>query len=391
MRYIFSFIIFFLVFIKSSSVFSDPKFIYEQALCNIKKEYDYLKHNYTADIIAELDKTNYSNKKYSTRIKLIYKGLIEAENILYKKITNIDAELLKGTEIKGVVFLDPGHGGDDTGATVPPCLNDRDKILFAESDITFAISQIVKKNLAEKGYFAVLSRDSVEDGPSLYARSALCRAINPDLSVSVHLNSSQFAYPIFDMPETAMPEINYTRVYVWAPRVQDLLIPFYMDIYKKINLAGSREKTLELAELMSLSLKKYLGIDFYMPDEKLANLANLKLLRKKLQNKNIIVSAKRQYAKVSESIVPVEVSSLNRRISKKYFEQVRNISGVDGKDLHMVREMPQTPSILVESIFISNPDEQNLLRNSDRINQIANAIEYAIIEYFTNLPKTKNK
>jgi len=381
MRYIFILIIVFLLFPKSSFAFLDQKSIYDQAIRNAKNKCSYLKSYYTKEVVNELDKANYTRKKYSTRLKLLYNALAETEKILTNKLANIEPALDINEQYKAVVFLDPGHGGKDTGATVPPCLWDRNQIALAESDITFAIAKIIQFNLAKKGYAVILSRDSITDGPSLFTRSALCRAINPDLSISIHLNSTQYAYPVYDVPETAMPEINYSRVFVWSPGSNDLLLPFYLDIHNEIVSSYSRERSLDLAQITALSLKKYLGVDFYLPEDKLMALANLKKLRSELQYKNTVASSKTQYAKVSENIVPAEVSELNKKISKKYNNQVKNLSGIDGKDLHMVREMPSVPSILVEPIFISNPAEQRLLKDSDRINQIAKAIEQAIIEY----------
>ena len=364
-----------------SVVFADTKAICQRAISNIEIKNEYLKEKYTKETVEELDKNNYSRKKYASRIKLLYRGMEEAKQILQRKISCFDSQSHTNVEYKGIVFLDPGHGGNDTGATVPPCLSDREQIIFAESDITFAIAKLLESALSKEGYAVILSRDIITDGPSLYARSALCRAVEPDLSVSIHLNSTQYAYPIYDMSDTAMPEINYTRVYVWSPNSSDLLLPFYLDTHNKIISSKSRNRSLDLAETTALSLQKYLGVDFYMPEDKLIALAELKKYRNELQNKNTVAYSKPEYPKPSESIIPAEVSALNRKIAQQYNFDLKKLDGVDGKDLHMVREMPQVPSILVEPLFISNPEEQRLLRNSDRINQIAKALEEAIIEY----------
>jgi N-acetylmuramoyl-L-alanine amidase len=92
------------------------------------------------------------------------------------------------------IVIDPGHGGIDYGCTIGN--------LF-EKDITLDISKKVKKCLEDRGYTVLMTRDS---DVSLYkqskvgdtiqrrdlnARVNMINNINPDIFVSIHVNSYQ--------------------------------------------------------------------------------------------------------------------------------------------------------------------------------------------------------
>jgi N-acetylmuramoyl-L-alanine amidase len=79
-----------------------------------------------------------------------------------------------------VIFLDPGHGGDDAGATEGP---------FQEAAYCLALAQDLGKRLVQDGYAVRYSRDSAA-GLSLGARVALANAAHPDAVLSLHVNRS---------------------------------------------------------------------------------------------------------------------------------------------------------------------------------------------------------
>ena len=51
-----------------------------------------------------------------------------------------------------------------------------------------------------------------------------------------------------------------------------------------------------------------------------------------------------------------------------------------------VLKAPDIPSVLVETAFISNPDEERRLRSSAYQNQLADALMRGIKRYFANNP-----
>lgn len=78
------------------------------------------------------------------------------------------------------VVIDAGHGGTDHGAI-------RDDT--SEKDITLDVSQKVEDMLKKQGY-AVLMTRPVDSFVSLADRVAMAEKFNPDIFVSIHVNSS---------------------------------------------------------------------------------------------------------------------------------------------------------------------------------------------------------
>ncbi len=366
-----------------SVLYASEKEIYTQALNRIDEEHRFLKKTYSDALLSQLDKKNFRNKTYKKRLNLIYSGIESAKNILVNKIKNLSDP--KDGRVERIIYIDPGHGGTDPGATIPPIKKSNDVgYLFTESSLTFEISKIVKKKLEALGYCVILSRDEVTDGPSLYARSALCRAIKPDISLSVHLNSTRYAYPIYDDPDTAFSKINYTRAYVWGPSGFDLFYPFYIDRHKKVLSSGSRKESIRLADLIVRSFKTNLGLDYTLSEEDNIKLARVKQLREDLKQ-SVPKKSETEFpvvkAKYAEDI-SLDILNENKIISKQYLDDVKDYYGVDSKDLHMVRETPSIPSVLLEAVFLSCPVEQYLFEKENRVEQIANAIVVGIKNYF---------
>ena len=80
-----------------------------------------------------------------------------------------------------MVVLDPGHGGDDSGAVGFRKLYEKKAVLD--------IAKRVKKMLHEAGVTAVLTREKDVAIP-LAMRSSVAKSAGADLFVSIHLNSS---------------------------------------------------------------------------------------------------------------------------------------------------------------------------------------------------------
>jgi N-acetylmuramoyl-L-alanine amidase len=84
------------------------------------------------------------------------------------------------------IVIDPGHGGDATGAKGPNGIR--------ESEVALSLALRVRKALARSLPFAriVMTRERDVD-MTLEARSALANALDADLFVSIHLNASESA------------------------------------------------------------------------------------------------------------------------------------------------------------------------------------------------------
>jgi len=101
------------------------------------------------------------------------------------------------------VFLDPGHGGADSGAIR---VNDRGEVILREKDVNLAVALKTAELLRAKGYRVILSRETNErpgsgedvnaDGrlshrDNLQAVVDLANTSGAELFISLHSNSSQ--------------------------------------------------------------------------------------------------------------------------------------------------------------------------------------------------------
>ena len=95
--------------------------------------------------------------------------LIEPENIdLDRPLSNIE------------ILLDPGHGGEETGAKGPTG--------YPEKDINLLMSELVEQELTRLGAKVYLTRDTDRD-LSLEERTAAIAKLQPDLAISIHYNA----------------------------------------------------------------------------------------------------------------------------------------------------------------------------------------------------------
>ena len=82
------------------------------------------------------------------------------------------------------IILDPGHGGSDYGSVFKSKAE-----FFAEKDATLRMAAEVKRQLENKGYPVILTRERDAD-IALNARTAIANKEKAKLFVSIHMNSS---------------------------------------------------------------------------------------------------------------------------------------------------------------------------------------------------------
>ncbi len=80
------------------------------------------------------------------------------------------------------VAVDPGHGGEDTGARGPKGLREKDAVL--------ALAKDLKTALEEAGFEALLTRDDDTFVP-LWDRARMANEAGADLFLSLHLNAAR--------------------------------------------------------------------------------------------------------------------------------------------------------------------------------------------------------
>jgi N-acetylmuramoyl-L-alanine amidase len=220
-----------------------------------------------------------------------------------------------------VIAIDAGHGGVDPGAS--------GKRGTREKDVVLAIAKVLAARInAEPGMKAVLTRDA-DFFISLRERNTRARRAKADLFVSIHADA------------IANPDVSGSSVYVLSDR------------------GASSEAARWLAERENAADLKG-GIKL---DDKDAMLANVLLDLS-------------QTASISASMVAAEnvLKALDRtgEVRKPRVQQAGFV----------VLKSPDIPSLLVETAFISNREDERKLSQPAHRAKLANAIFAGIEQYF---------
>jgi len=224
-----------------------------------------------------------------------------------------------------VIAVDPGHGGRDPGAV------GRAKTL--EKDVALAIAKLLATRInAQKGMKAVLVR-SGDYAVDHRERMEIARRSKADLFVSIHADAVEDR------------RANGASVYV-------------------LSLKGaSDEAGKRLAERENAS-GLVGGVSLADKDEVLAS----------------VLLDLSQNATLSASLdVGSEVIAQLAQIGKVHRRKVQQAG-------FLVLKSPDVPSILVETAYISNPDEERRLRSRSHQSKLANAILAGVQKYFYENP-----
>lgn len=218
------------------------------------------------------------------------------------------------------VALDPGHGGEDPGAIGP-------KGTY-EKDVVLAIGQRVHKLLArEKNMRVVLTRDGDYFVP-LAKRVSKARAVRADLFVSIHADAF------------IKPEARGSSVYVLSSTgASSLGAKWLAKRENKSDLIGGINIKTSLPETANLLM------DLYTTSQIRDSRALAKLMLSELG----------------------QIGNLHK-------------TSVEQANFAVLRS-PDVPSVLVETAFISNPDEEKRLRNPKYQDELARAIAKGILDY----------
>jgi N-acetylmuramoyl-L-alanine amidase len=224
-----------------------------------------------------------------------------------------------------VVVLDPGHGGEDPGAI--------GRKGTREKDVVLTISRLLKDKLDDDSRFRVaLTRDADFFVP-LHVRVQRARRAKADLFVSVHADA--FTHP----------QANGSSVFALSERgATSTAARWLADKENDADLIG--------------------GINMATRDSGLAR----------------ILLDLSTTAQINDSLkigryVLAELGEINR-LHKPQVEQAG----------FAVLKAPDIPSILVETAFISNPEEERKLRDANYQNKFAEALADGIRTYFKKNP-----
>jgi N-acetylmuramoyl-L-alanine amidase len=224
-----------------------------------------------------------------------------------------------------VVAIDAGHGGEDPGAIGPGGTY--------EKNVTLKIAlALAEKINGEAGMEAFLTRDSDYFVP-LRERFEKSRAAKADLFISIHADAFNVA------------TVRGSSVYVLSQRGATNEAAGYL---------ADRENRSDLVGGVSL-------------DDKDAMLAAV-----------LLDLSQGATSEASASAAEQVFASL-KRVGKTHRRQVERAN-------FMVLRSPDLPSMLVETGFISNPQEEKNLNSSDYRGRLADAILDGVREYFHASP-----
>jgi N-acetylmuramoyl-L-alanine amidase len=223
------------------------------------------------------------------------------------------------------IALDPGHGGEDPGATGATGAH--------EKDIVLAIAKRLKAKLEDLPNFRVmLTRDGDYFVP-LGTRVEKARKVQADLFVSIHADAF------------VEPSARGSSVFVLSEKGASSSAARW--------LANDQNK----ADMIG-------GVNLGTHDKQLAS----------------VLFDLSTTAQINDSLklgkaVLNEIGGINR-LHRGAVEQAG----------FAVLKAPDIPSILVETAFISNPEEEARLRDNGYQDQIADAITKGVRRYFANNP-----
>ncbi|MBY0270028.1 MAG: N-acetylmuramoyl-L-alanine amidase [Burkholderiales bacterium] len=223
------------------------------------------------------------------------------------------------------IAIDAGHGGEDPGA--------RGRSGTLEKHVTLAIAQKLKERIDnEPNMRAVLTRDGDFFIP-LHVRVEKARRVRADLFVSIHADAF------------IKPSANGSSVFALSERGATSVAARWL---------AKQENDADLIGGVNLGIK-----DPYLK-QTLLDLSQTASINDSL--------------KLGKAVLQ-EMGGINR-LHKNYVEQAG----------FAVLKAPDIPSILIETAFISNPDEEKKLKNPAYQHKMAEAIFNGIKRYFSKNP-----
>lgn len=223
------------------------------------------------------------------------------------------------------IVIDAGHGGEDPGA--------RGRRGTLEKHVTLAIAQKLKERIdSEPNMRAVLTRDGDYFIP-LHMRVTKARRVRADLFVSIHADAF------------VKPSANGSSVFALSERGATSAAARWL---------AKQENDADLIGGVNIGVQ-----DVYLK-QTLLDLSQTASINDSLKLGKVVLA---------------EMGGINR-LHKNQVEQAG----------FAVLKAPDIPSILIETAFISNPDEEKKLKSAHHQGKMADAIFNGIKRYFSKNP-----
>jgi N-acetylmuramoyl-L-alanine amidase len=228
-----------------------------------------------------------------------------------------------------MVAIDPGHGGEDPGAIGPGGTREKDVVLTIAQKLHERIMQAQLPGMVIRSY---LTRDSDYFVP-LNLRVEKAKGVNADLFISLHADAF------------SAPTARGASVFALSQRGASSAAAKWM---------ADKENSADLVG----------GI-------------NLKARDETIQRVMLDMSTS---AQIRDSL----------KVGSVLLQQINKVAslhkGVVEQAGFAVLKAPDIPSVLVETAFISNPDEEALLRSNAYQDELVSALMQGIANYFVRNP-----
>jgi N-acetylmuramoyl-L-alanine amidase len=231
---------------------------------------------------------------------------------------------LRKPEARRVVVLDAGHGGVDPGTISAGGVY--------EKEITLAMAQEMRRRLEASGRYTVLMTRDSDVFLSLGDRVRIAREAQADLFISIHADS--------------LGERSHRggTVYTLSQTASD----------KEAEALAARENKSDIIA----------GVDFgNQPKEVMSILIDL---------------AQRETMNLSAQFAQLLSTEMGKRVAMN-----RNPHRFAG---FRVLSAPDVPSVLVELGYLSNPQDEAVIRSAAGRGKFAEALVQAVDRYFATLP-----
>ncbi|WP_414710071.1 N-acetylmuramoyl-L-alanine amidase [Roseateles sp.] len=231
-----------------------------------------------------------------------------------------------------IIALDPGHGGEDPGAVGPTGLR--------EKDVVLAVAHKLRERLTANPNIRVLMTRDADFFVPLHERVRKARRVQADLFVSIHadafINRQARGASVFVLSDGAATSAAAR----WMANKENAA-----DMVGGVNVGAATKDANVLRALLDMSTTAQIKDSLKLGGEVLGQIGKVGKLHKP-------------------------------RVEQAGFA---------------VLKAPDIPSILVETAFISNPEEEKKLRDPDYQDKLVDALASGIARYFAKSPPMARK
>ena len=280
-------------------------------------------------VVVDLSRSLQSNVKQKTsggkglQITLSDSSLLSLAKA--PKINTVASSQVINRQKDIVVVIDPGHGGKDPGAIGVKGTHEKDVVLSISKKLYTLINN-------QRGFKAYLTRDK-DYYLTLRQRLAIARKYKADMFVAIHAD--------------AFHNKNAKGVSVFALSTKGATS-------EAARWLAEKENESELLGGVALSDKTQ------MLQSVLLNLSQSATIRSSLEVGGAIINSLQKFATMHD-----------HKVDQASF---------------VVLKSPDIPSLLIETGFLSNPQEEQRLRTSSYQYQVAKAIWHGVVGYFEEQP-----